>query len=420
LHDLIRAFARERLAAEDLPAEQNAALERALGALLYLAEEAYRGYFGGEYLWIPSNAQRWPLPKQLVEKLVSDPLSWYETERAALVAGVRQAAQADLTETCWGLAFSAVPLFESRIYLDDWQETHDIALAAARKAHHVHGEAAMRYSIGELHIIRRQAGQARQDCLAAAQLFQETGDEHGRALATRYIALMDRLSGRLDDAARFYSQALGVFRKTGDQIALGHVLQDLAAIELDRGEPGAAKELLSEALRSARAGSYARFEAQVLHRMGDACLMSGDLDDAIDAFRSALLLVPDIGDLIGEAYILRGIGATQVRQGELGPASEALRRAADLAVITGDRLVEAQALRGLSELALTSGDPGQAVAHAQQAATISRSIDTPLEQARALTLLSDAHAADGDAEAAGAAAAQAAAIHARLLGDAEA
>jgi tetratricopeptide (TPR) repeat protein len=419
LHDLIRAFAREQLAAEDAPAEQKAALERALGALLQLAEEAYRGYFGGDYLQIPSDAQRWPLPRQLVEKLVSDPLSWYETERTALVAGVRQAAQAGLTETCWGLAYSAVPLFESRIYLDDWQETHDVALSAARKAHHVRGEAAMRYSLGELDIIRRQAGLARRDCTAAAQLFQETGDERGQALATRYIALMDRMSGRLDDAARLYNQALSVFRKTEDQIAAGHVLQDMAAIELDRNEPDAAKELLSEALRVCSTAGYARFEAQVLHRMGDACLMSGDLDGAIEAFRSALLLVHDIGDLIGEAYILRGIGVTQVRQGELGPASEALRRAAELAVVTGDRLVEAQALRGLGELALTSGDSGQAAAHAEQAASISRSIDTPLEEARALTLLSAAHAARGDAEAAAAAAAQATAIRANLVGDAK-
>ena len=49
-HDLIRVFARERLAAEEPAAERMAALERALGALLYLAEEAHRGYYGGDYL----------------------------------------------------------------------------------------------------------------------------------------------------------------------------------------------------------------------------------------------------------------------------------------------------------------------------------------------------------------------------------
>ena len=46
IHDLIRVFARERLAAEEPPAVRKAALERALGALLCVTEEAYRRYYG--------------------------------------------------------------------------------------------------------------------------------------------------------------------------------------------------------------------------------------------------------------------------------------------------------------------------------------------------------------------------------------
>ena len=49
-HDLIRVFARERLAAEESAADRKAALERALGALLYLAEQAHRRQYGGDYI----------------------------------------------------------------------------------------------------------------------------------------------------------------------------------------------------------------------------------------------------------------------------------------------------------------------------------------------------------------------------------
>ncbi len=418
-HDLIRGFARERLAVDDSPAEQAAALERALGALLSLAEEAQRRNYGGYYLQIPSDAQRWPLPSQLTEKLISDPLSWYESERAALLAGVRQAAQAGFIETCWSLAYSAAPLYESRIYLDDWQETHDIALAAARKAHDIRGEAAMLYSLAELQITRKQFGPAGRACTASARLFQQAGDEYGQALVIRHLAYIDRLSGRLDDATRRYEQALRVFRETGDDLATAYVLQNMAAIELERGKPGAARELLLEPLRLSRQAGYGRFEAQVLYRMGEASLLAGELDSAVDAFRSVLLLVRDIGDLIGEAYALRGIGITRVRQGELGQAREALQRAAELAVATGERLMEAQVLRGLGELALASGDPGQAIAHAHQSAGICRALEIPLEEARALALLSDAHAARGETDDARAAAARAAGVRTKLTGDAK-
>jgi tetratricopeptide (TPR) repeat protein len=371
--------------------------------------EMYRGLLVGRSVLVV-------LDDAASESLVSDPLSWWETEHAALLAGVRQAAQAGLIEACWGLALSAAPFFESRVYLDDWQETHDIALEAARNAHDIRGEAAMLYSIAELHMTRKQPGLA--DSVAAAiaaeRLFQEIGEETGQALATRHIAYVDRLNGRLDDAERRYEQALSIFRKTEDHVAATWVLQNMAGVELERNDPGAAKELLAEALRLIRIAGYGRFEAQVLYRMGEASLLTGELDGAIGAFRSALLLVRDIGDLIGEAYALRGIGVTQVRQGELGQAREALRRAVELAVVTGERLIEAQALRALGELALASGEPGQAVAHARQAAALFRTVDTPLEEARALTLLGDAHAARGEADDARAAAADAAAIRAKL------
>ena len=72
-HELVRVFARERLAAEEPAAEQTAAVERALGALLYLAEQAHIRYYGGDYFRMQSDALRWPLPGRLAEELVSDP-----------------------------------------------------------------------------------------------------------------------------------------------------------------------------------------------------------------------------------------------------------------------------------------------------------------------------------------------------------
>ena len=413
-HDLIRVFARERLAAEEPAAEREAALERALGALLYLAEQAHRRQYGGDYIVLHSDARRWPLPARLAEQLVSDPLSWYDRERAVLVAGVRQAARAGFTDLCWSLALTAVTLFESRACLDDWQETHDIALEATRNARHVRGQAAMLYSTGELNIAQQRFDQARQLFTAAAQLFTDAGDDQGMAHVTRHIASADRLSGRLDDAARGYEQALAIFRRTGDKMAVAFVLHGLAQVKLELDEVDSAKELLSEALRLTQAAPCTRIEAQVLYRIGEAHLLAGDLTGAVGAFELALARTCDIGDLIGEAYVLISLGVTKVRQGESGQARDALQRSLELAGTTDQPLTEARALLGLSELALASGDPGQAVAFAQRAAGAFRGMGTPLYEARALTLLGDAHPALGDRAAADTASAQAAALRAKL------
>ena len=348
---------------------------------------------------------------------VSDPLSWYERERAALVSGVRQAAQAGLTELCWSLAFTAVTLFESRVYFDDWRETTISPCRPPGRHTHVRGQAAMLL----LHRGRSISPQqrfdpARRDLDAAAQLFQDIGDDQGFALVTRHIAFLDRLSGRLDDATRRYDQVLAIFQETGDQVAAAHVLHNLAHVKLEPARAREAKALLADALRLARAaaqrdGSRRRCCIQ----LGEADLLAGELARAVEAVSNRRWpLSATLGDPIGEAHVLQAAGVARVRQGEFAQARTALQRALELAGIAGDRWAEARALIGLSELALASGDPGQAVVLGQQASGIFRDMGAPLDEVRALTLLSDAHAALGDSAAAAAALADAAALRATL------
>lgn len=415
-HDLIRVFARECLAAEEPATERTAALERALGALLYLAEEAHSRYYGGAYVRLRNDALRWPLPERLVERMMTDPLAWYERERATLVLGVRQAAKAGFVELCWSLAFSAVALYESRIYLDEWRETHDIALAATTKAQHVRGQAAMLYSIGSLHLVQHQLEPARQAFTAAADLFSAAGDDQGLALVISQIAHLDRLNGRLDDATGRYEQALAIFNQTEDQVAAAFTLRSMAQVRLELNEHHAARTLLTDALRLVQATQCGRVEAQVLHRLGETHLLSGDLACAVDTLGLALAKTRELGDPIGEAYVLQGMGVAKVRQGEFGEARGALQRSLELAGTTGERLVEAQALLGFGELALASGDPDQVGVLARQAADVFEDIGALLYAARALTLLGEARAALGDVDAAKAAAGEAAALRAKLVG----
>jgi DNA-binding SARP family transcriptional activator/tetratricopeptide (TPR) repeat protein len=395
-HELIRVFARERLIAEEAAAARTATLERALGALLHLAEMAHIRYFGGDYVRIRSDAFRWPLPDRMVEQLIRDPLAWYELERTTLVCGVKQAAQAGLVELSWGLASSTVALFESRIYLDDWRETHEIALEATSKAHHIRGQAAMLDSIASLHITQQRFEPARRDLTQAVQLFEEAHDEQGVALATRHIAHLDRLGGRLDEATRRYEQALATFRRLGDHIAIAHVLHGLAEVRLELAQFDSAKELLSEALQLCQIAKCTRIEAQVLYRQGEACLLSAELADAIGKFELSLALSKDISDIVGEAYALQGIGIARVRQSELEQARNALERAREFAVIASEQLVEARAILGLSELALVSKDPSQAVVFGLQASRMFRSMGVLLYDVQVHTLLCDAYTELGD------------------------
>jgi tetratricopeptide (TPR) repeat protein len=414
-HDLIRLFARERLTAEESAEEQHAALERALGCLLFLCEEARHRYLGGSYLRLDPNALRWSPPSPLSGLLVSDPKAWFEEERASLVAGVRQAADAGLVELCWSLAATADALSVSRSYLDDWQLCCDTGLEAARQAGHVRGEAAMLLHRGTIAHFRGQLAAARRDTEAAAGLFHGRGDDHSFALAIGYTAIIDRAAGRLEAAAAGFEQALAILRGTQDWPTVAFVLYLLARVRLDSGDPDSARELLTEALQLAQAGLTGRAAVQVLLGLGEIQLERGQLAEATDSYRQALTKVRALGDRVGEANILRGAGLAALRQGQHASARSALEDALELADGGGVPFVAASTRLGLSELALASGDPEQAVDLAIRAAETFRELGASLEQSRALTLLSHAYRAGGDAAAAGAASAQAVALRASEL-----
>ncbi|MBG0829051.1 tetratricopeptide repeat protein [Planomonospora sp. ID67723] len=395
-HDLIRVFARERLAAEESPAERTSALSRVLSSLLRLTQVARSREYGPSVTGhqpvpIPS-----PLPEELVERLVSEPITWFESERHVLLSGIRQAAQAGFVELCWQLALHAEDFFESRVYLDDWRETHEIALEAARNAGDRRGHAEMLYALGALSLTEQRFDDAQRDFQAALTLFEEVGDELKVALSIRSIAFLERMRGRLQEAASRLEKALEIFCTIGDQVSAAHALHNLAQIRVDCNDVDGAKMLLAEALVRSKSSGNRRMTAQVLHRMGEAHLQANEFALAAGAFEEALTVVLEIGDLIGEAIALHGLGTARLRQGKLEEAATLLRRALLRAQTSRHRLAEANTLAALGELAIATGRPADSISPMHQAASLFRQMRIPMREADVLITLGEASQVIGD------------------------
>ena len=312
-HDLIGVFARERLAREETPAEREAALHRVIGALSYLSAEAHRRVHGEAHPHPAAPGGRRPLPDRLVEQLLDQPLAWFEREDASIMAGVRQAAQQGSVDQCWDLALNAVTLFESRAHLDDWRETHDMALEAARRSGNRAALAAMLYSAGMLSTVEQRFSDAHRQLDDAAAMFRTIGDGPGEVLALGTLAFVDRLGGDLDAAERRYELAREAAQRAGDPAAMGHALYGQVQVQVDGGRTDEALGTLGEALELSRRAGSRRLESQVLHLIGLIHLEAGRAADAIACFDRVLEVVRDVGDPIGEAYALHGIGMATLR-----------------------------------------------------------------------------------------------------------
>jgi DNA-binding SARP family transcriptional activator/tetratricopeptide (TPR) repeat protein len=361
LHDLIKAYARERLVIEEPVHEQQETLRRVISAWLYLVREAHRREYGGDYTILHGSAELWPLSEHVVASLLDDPLDWYETERLALVAAVRQAASSGLAELCWDLAISTVSLLETRSYLNDWRETHQIALDSVRQAGNRRGEAAMLYSMGALSLVERRFEEAAKQLHQALNLFTELGDVHGQGLSQRNLAYLDREQGDFDSSLHRYTAAIAALRQAGDSMGEAQAMGNMAQISIERGAESEAESLLKSALGIARAVGAQRVEAQILHRLGELFVRLGQLSAGRSAFESVLVLVRATDDHVGEAYALHGLGTIHIRLARYAEAERTLADAHRMAARTGHRLLTAQVTLALGELRLADGQTAEAV-----------------------------------------------------------
>ncbi|NWF28790.1 tetratricopeptide repeat protein [Streptomyces sp. PKU-EA00015] len=340
--DLLQLFARERAEADETQAECDAALDRIFAAWLWLAQEAHRRLDGRQF---PVGHPPEPAPRFLrgtADELLAAPLEWFDSERATVTDMVVHAAETGRERYAWALTESAVPHFETRNYLEDWQRCAEAALSSARRTGDRTGEATMLRVLGSLAIYQRRYEQAEGWNLAALRLLAESGDVPGAALAQRNLAMCARFQGDWDRALEYCRAALQGFHEAGDTGNEAHLLGYLAQIELDRGEVERALPLAVEALALSRRTGSVRAETQSIYRLAEVRLRAGDLDLAAESFHEVLQLSRREGDRIGEAHALRGLGETQWTLGLLPAAERTLNEALEITEELADRFLYAR------------------------------------------------------------------------------
>jgi DNA-binding SARP family transcriptional activator/tetratricopeptide (TPR) repeat protein len=395
-HDLIRVYARERMLEVETDAERDAALRRLLGGWLCLAETAHRLEYGGDYTIVHGNAARWQPPDRTPADIVGNPRDWWEIERRALVTKVRQAALNGQDELCWDLALAMVSMFETKSYFDDWRQTTKLGLEITVRNGNRRGEAAMRYSLGTLHMFQQRVDEAERSFDVALRLFDAVGDRHGRALVLRNAGYVHRLRGEFPQMLDKYEESLGLMRAVGDRMGEAHVLRAVAKFWIDEGDTDRARGMLDEALAICQEVNSARGEAQVRHRFAELYLVSGEIDLARQALNRVLLIVRNHGDRIGEAYALYSLGLVRFREGRLDNAETTLLHALSLARQAGERLIEGQALYTLGEIDVARGRNTRAADHLTEARRLFDELGSSVFQAKTLILLSEVHAGTGD------------------------
>jgi hypothetical protein len=87
-HDLLRAYAREVVTAQEPEADRLATLDRAFGGCLALAEEARQCMASSAFAGTFEPGTCWRPDESVVNSVIADPSGWFKAEWAALIGAV--------------------------------------------------------------------------------------------------------------------------------------------------------------------------------------------------------------------------------------------------------------------------------------------------------------------------------------------
>ena len=313
-HDLVRLFAGERLLAEEQPAEQKAALRRALLYYMRRTREVWARLSGPES----------------TEEDRAEADQWLEHRRTAIVAAVLGAVDAGEPEMAWQLAASLSPYLETRGYPVDMASAAEAAAQAARASGNQPALAAALRDLGQALRMRARTSAALAALTDSLALHEALGQEAAAAEVLDRIGDTEREAGQLVEAEQAYRRSAGIYRRLGDVRREAGVQVALAMAWLEDGRSADAAELVEEMVGRLGAGDpHARLDstsAWALEILGAARQAQGRAAEAETWHRRSCDAFQAIGERFGAACALLNLGRCAAA---LGRPDEARRQYAE-------------------------------------------------------------------------------------------
>jgi DNA-binding SARP family transcriptional activator len=346
-HDLLRVYAAERSRAEPAPETREAA-RRILTWYLHTTEAAAR-IISPHHTRVPVGAALPDIRPGTFGSL-DEALGWCDSERANLVAAVRQAADAGLHDIAWRLAAAEMSFFYRRSHWADWIGTHQTGLASARELGDRLAEAWMLNNLGMVYgaLNRSEAVDRFEQAVA---IYRAIGDGSGEARALNNLIHAQLQQGRFDEALEAGQSSLAVQQRVGNRFGLGVTRAILGGAFRGLGRFTEAVEQINQALVVFRELDDKPGEADLLSDLGEVYVDLQRVGDAVDCLRESLSIRQLTGDRHGQARSLAILGLARREGGDVAEARRALAEACQIFEEVGDHDRAAEIRSELAELA---------------------------------------------------------------------
>jgi tetratricopeptide (TPR) repeat protein len=333
LHDLLRVYAAEQAAAVVSGDHRRAASHRLLDHYVHTAHRASVLLDPHRYLGdAPEEIEPGVTPEDIVD--TGHALRWFTTEHRTLLAAVEHAAEAGFPRHAWQLARAMNVYLYRQGHYHDLTASHRTALAAAKRA----------------------------------------GDLTGQAHALRGIAAADGAVGRFRETRVSLEAALELFSQTGDHDGTGVIHENLGMLAAYTGDPGEALPHMRRSFELHQSTGRLAGQARALSSLGRCQAQLGDSVQAIHACEQALVMQRRLGDTYGIAYTWDSLGLAYAAAGDHHESARCHHRALELFRITGHRACQANEWDRIGDAQHAAGNIDAAKVAWCEAVTINDSI----------------------------------------------
>jgi tetratricopeptide (TPR) repeat protein len=341
MHDLLKAYARERAAFDIQPIHAREAGRRE--ASWYLrAINAADEILHPQRRRVPLDDAA-PLPPPPVFAGLTEAVHWCEMERLNCVAIVRQLSEEGQHDLAWRLPLALTTYFHLRWYLADWAETASIGFNSARL---VGDTFAMAWSLMSMGGAKEEAARwpAALECYERSiPLWRACGDSWGETLGLQNTGNAYRAVGRLDESVVYGDAALALARKIGNRMLIGVSFHLLGETYAKMGRNDKARACLTSALDAFQESDSPHPTGQALRVLANFHRDVGQSAEALVRYDEALAIQRRIGDQHGEGCTLLELGKTEHRIGRLVEAQTALRAAREIFLALGETDLQEEA-----------------------------------------------------------------------------
>jgi tetratricopeptide (TPR) repeat protein len=324
-HDLLRAYAGELACARDPAAQRQAAMHRMLDYYLHTSHAAAMEL---QVQWSPITLAA-PQPGVATQAFPGHPAAWawFEAEYPVLLAAIQLAAATGFGTHAWQLPCAMHHYFERQGQWRDWADTHQTALAAARRQGDREGQARAHAGLGCACHWTGPSGEARVHLRQALHLFEQLGDQLGQAMTHLHISGTFEREGHLQEALSHTYQILALTRAAAYRRGQACALANIGWIHVLLGDPHQALTHCEQAL-ALKQGIHARhMEGALQANIGYVHYQLGHPERAIGYLEQGLAISRELGDRSREATVLTHLGDAHHSAGHVTAARESWRQA---------------------------------------------------------------------------------------------